>query len=326
MTTAAYSWTPSAPAARRDRRKLDAKTVAAIRVLLPDQDAESRTVLDELRRNAQVCHPEVFHWYFRFRNEQKSESKYAREMKTLPLLISESRRRAARAQGKLGLPIDTDPLGPGVADTLRRGAVYARPLAGEDVLLQPLSEWTPEMTGRITEALTLIRAVWPQVCDEMPVVVQKLIIYRGHAVIGFTDFRYHGSIFFKHEWLMKRPHLEEIAEDLIHEAAHVRLNSIMATTPLFRNDDREIYPSPLRRDLRSMYGVFHQMFVLRRVVEWYRRLKRRSMLQHPENLADNYEGFMQAYNVVKRHAELTPAGRTMLREMQPPPSPIRRLV
>jgi len=286
------------------------KTVAAIKAFATEPG--DGATLDQLQRSGAICHPEVFHWYFQVRNGLPSVTEHAGGMRHLPLLISESRERASQTAAELGVAIDIAPIGPGTAEALKHGAAYARRLAGEEVSLQPLSEWSPEVKARLKDTLAMIRQTWSEIYDELPLVVQKLIVYRGHAVIGFTDFRYHGSVFFKYEWLMKRPHLEEVAEDIIHEAAHVRLNAIMATTPLFRNDDQEIYPSPLRRDLRSMYGVFHQMYVLRRVVEWYRRLEQQAPLCRPQNLAENFEDFKQAYEVVKQHADLTPAGRAML--------------
>jgi len=315
--TSRYSWRPSTGEALRDRGRLAARTVKAIRELLGETrwPAPGAPILEQHREDETICHPEVFHWYFQLRNNPRSRNDGLTE---LPVLVSESRRRAAETERELGLAVDTDPAGAGVAEALRHGASYARRLAGKNVCLEPLTSWSPDVKARLRTALGLVREVWPEVHGEIPLVVQKLIVYRGHSVIGFTDFRYHGSVFFKYEWLMKRPHIEEVAEDLIHEAAHVRLNAMMATAPMFRNDDREIYPSPLRRDLRSMYGVFHQMYVLRRVVEWYRRLDKRSLLCQPENLKENFEDFSQAFETVKRHADLTPAGRMMLRDIHLP--------
>jgi HEXXH motif-containing protein len=313
-----YSWMPDDTAAARDQRKLASRTSLAIRALVrdtaPRQASVVTRVLTQLRTTGQVCHPDVFHWYFQLRN-QRAQEEQLDQVTMLPLLVQESRQRAAASQREFGLNVDTAPMGPGVVEALRRGAEYARPLAGQDVHLEPIASWTPEMKRRITDALALLRAVWPEACDELPRFVRRFIVYQGHAVIGFTDFRYHGSIFFKYEWLMGREHTEEVAEDLLHEAAHVRLNALMGTTPLFQNDDQEIYPSPLRRDLRSMYGVWHQMYVLRRVVELYQRLQERSLLRHAANLAETCEGFDQAYKVVKEHANLTRAGRAMLRTM-----------
>jgi hypothetical protein len=315
--TPAFGWEPSPAAARHDAGRLAEKTITAIRALLKDAGGDlavqGATMLDRLRRNPQFCHPEVFHWYFQVRNGWLSGDEGLNRMMRLSQAIFDSRERAGRRAADIGVAIDTAPVGDGVAEALRHGAEYARRLAGEDVRLLPLREWSRDVTGRLKEALAMIRKFWPAAYQEMPLVVKKLIIYRGHAVIGFTDFRYHGSVFFKYEWLMKRKHLEEVAEDLIHEAAHVRLNSIMGATSLFRNDDREVYPSPLRRDLRSMYGVFHQMFVLRRVVEWYRRLDRKSLIGDRANLTENYGGLQQAHDVVRKHADLTPAGRQMMR-------------
>jgi len=316
-----YSWMPDDAATERDQHKLRKRTAEAIRALVhrtaPTYASVVNGILHELRATAQVCHPDVFHWYFQFKNEALHREDLLKQVKGLPKLVRQSHQRAARSQRDLGFVVDTAPIGAGVASALQRGAEYAARLASEPIHLKPVETWTPEMKQRIKEALSLISSVWPEAYDELPHFVQKFVVYRGHAVIGFTDFRYHGSIFFKHEWLMHREHLDEVAEDLVHEAAHVRLNALMGTTPLFRNDDSEIYSSPLRRDLRSMYGVFHQMYVLRRVIELYRRLQARGLLCRRANLDASRGGFEEAFKVVKENADLTMLGRTMLKSMQP---------
>jgi hypothetical protein len=314
------SWRPGPERSAEDMGLLVTTTQRAIVDLLAVADRSKRRkvigVLRQWKPASQICHPEVFHWYFEVRQNPGVATDYKVSLNAVGSEVSESRARASQNEAVIGVPIDLASATEGVGAALRRGASYAQRLTQEPVQLTALSEVDKEARNRIGAACGLIRNVWPEVLEEMPVFVKKLIVYKGHAVIGFTDFRYHGSIFFKHEWLMRRNSIEEVAEDLIHEAAHVRLNAVMACTPLFSNDDSEIYPSPLRRDLRSMYGVFHQMFVLFRVAEFHRRLRGTGLLTEPCNLAHAASDFCMAFNTVKTHARLTRIGRSLVRSIE----------
>lgn len=312
------SWCPGE--LTRECDVLEGRLAKAIVDLLRDAAPQTvPSVCESLRilldRHA-VVHPEVFNWYFRLRTGALPVSVAIREFEALPAAIAESLRRADECERELGLRVDVSPYGEGVSEALKHGSQYAERIANERVHLDPLPELDADCKDRIKRATHLLGGVWPEVAAEIPRFVQKIIIYRGHQVIGFTDFRYHGSIFLKHEWLMKRPDVEAVCEDLVHEAAHVRLNSIMGATPLFRNDDREVYSSPLRQDLRSMYGVFHQMYVLLRVTEFYRRVRALGFLHVQERLAESCRGMLQAYEVVKRHADLTIAGKGLLSSIE----------
>jgi len=314
------SWLPNGAQSVRDKNRLTSRASAAIKDLVqtlsPGHSQAVQQILRGLKKDSNVCHPEIFHWYFSLRQHPERAPEIIEDLFEVREAVVRSCDRAKRNLNNLGVCVDTSSDDAGVSEALRHGSLYAARLIDGPVALRPLGSPKDEVEARIRDAFELIRQVWPELLEEFPAFVQKLIVYEGHAVIGFTDFRYHGSIFFKYEWLMRRQFPEEVAEDLVHEAAHVRLNAIMGATPLFTNDDREIYTSPLRPDLRSMYGVFHQMFVLLRVSEFYRRLQRKSLMCCEQNLADRLTGFEEAYETVRSAASLTPAGLALVNNMR----------
>ncbi len=326
MEPADFVWRPSRDSALTEKIALAERIALAFRSLAKNRAEMGTSVencLDRLRslgdtRGPAACSPDVFSLYFWIRDIVRDKScahslrSIIQDVDKLPMSVKNEQNRGIRNTERLGISVDLASGDSGELRSLDRGAAQVQKMSrAVAVALCPLLEPDAESLSRVKAGVLLMKSVWPEAYDEFAVVVHRLIMYHGHAVIGFTDFRYHGSIFFKHEWLMKRGSEVDIAEDLIHEAAHVRLNATMALTPLFTNDFREIYRTPLREDLRPMYGVFHQMFVLLRVAELYRRLDSTSL-----GLQDHFRirrsQFVSALEVVKQNAALTPSGRMLL--------------
>ena len=59
---------------------------------------------------------------------------------------------------------------------------------------------------------------------------------------------------------------------LVHEAAHVRLNSLCSHEPLSLNAPDALFTSPLRSDGRPMEGVIHATFVCATIVDLFSRI------------------------------------------------------
>jgi hypothetical protein len=321
MNETIYSWKPSLTQARLDNGRLARATrqsiLAAVESLASSQSNDFASALTRVAIAAggqpdSLCHPDLFYWYFQLKDSVASSDFSAREalqrLKRIPAQISSSAARARSCGRRYGLAVDVDDSGCGVQETLRNGERYVQRLTHTSVNLKAVPRLAPELSRRLRDAIALIKSVWPKALAEFPLFVRRMVVYRGHAAIGFTDFRYHGSIFFKHEHLMSHPAITGVAEDLIHEAAHVRLNALMAVQPLFTNDDRAIYPSPLRKDLRSMYGLFHQMFVLARTSELYRRIGDITTFDCRKDFCKSMEGMNFALATVSKHARLTAAG------------------
>jgi HEXXH motif-containing protein len=106
----------------------------------------------------------------------------------------------------------------------------------------------------------------------------------------------------------------KLAEELIHEASHIRLNMLMAPREVVLNDPAERYQSPLRRDARPMFGVFHQVFVLSRILDFYRRVARvdSSQAGHVRAVARQ---LADGLGIVQAHGRLSDAGLELLCSM-----------
>lgn len=72
---------------------------------------------------------------------------------------------------------------------------------------------------------------------------------------------------------------------LVHEAAHVRLNSLCSHEPLSLNAPDTLFASPLRSDGRPMEGVIHATFVCATIVDLFSRI---AESLDAKDLADDY--------------------------------------
>lgn len=168
----------------------------------------------------------------------------------------------------------------------------------------PLEGLAPPQLQTLRAAFRLLKVTWPEMFLEIQLNIARLSFFDAQRVIGFVDFRTHGSIHLRADTLHDST---QLAEEVIHEASHVQLNTLLALYPLFRNGDEEIYHSPLRREPRSMFSLFHQLFVLARLSTFYARLNDSSL--HIQSRIERIRASLStALAVVREHADLTARG------------------
>lgn len=317
------SWQPLAINTENDQLLLADRTKKAI-LTLTDQVSFRhnqqiagviRQLCDKKMHNYPlILHPESFHWYFKFvrlvkNNDFLEIEKHLDDFESLPEKVFRSSERAVQSADAVGMAVDMDIYDIGVAHSLRRGEMAGN-IFGTAL---DLTAVTPDeqIVAVIKTAFQLVQAIWPEMYEEAQDFIRKMILFKGKEVIGFTDFRYHGSVFLHYERL-RDASIPEVAEEIIHEASHVRLNAAMAAIPMVLNDENERYDSPLRPDRRPMMGVFHQMYVLARLCYFFEKLDPSGKSEIGTLLTRVLEQLNMAYDVVKRYGELTPAGQEIL--------------
>jgi HEXXH motif-containing protein len=161
------------------------------------------------------------------------------------------------------------------------------------------------------EAFALLRRRWPAIEREARIFVQRILFMTGGMMLGATDVHYQGGILLDAE--MRSP--VRIAEQIVHEAAHTRLNSIVAGRKLVTNPHTERFSTPLRADTRPMLGLFHQMFVLSRLREFFTRV----LVEYPD-LESHLQGvctkLRDAVTTIREHGSLTPAGDALVASIE----------
>ena len=215
--------------------------------------------------------------------------------------VAGSRKRAAENSRLLGAAFDLDATSPRAFGILRR-AVRTR--CPERIHEARLVELQADGFDMLRDAVQLLKNAWPEVLDELQIVVSNVLFFDFPGMLGFSGVAYHGGIFLQVDDLADPV---KLAENILHEGSHVRLNAAMANVRYLLSDHDERHASPLRDDPRPMFGIFHQMFVLGRMIHFYNRLRARLGVDHPRRRAVGLQ-FVEAHRTVCSHARLTRDG------------------
>ncbi|MFB6800745.1 aKG-HExxH-type peptide beta-hydroxylase [Peribacillus butanolivorans] len=172
-----------------------------------------------------------------------------------------------------------------------------------------------EIKETFEEALQLIKNTWPEMFDEIDNNIENIVFFNPPGLPFFSDFRVHGIIFACH---VLRP-VVKVAEWLIHEASHGRLNTLMCARPHIFNDMKPIYRSPWRDELRPLYGIYHGCFVHCRVLHFYQLLKQNRSIDNDELINEEIDRIREelqlGLSTIKDHASLSPDGETLVKDM-----------
>jgi HEXXH motif-containing protein len=173
---------------------------------------------------------------------------------------------------------------------------------------------------RFGEGMTLLRQGAPSLAAEVEAIVHEVVGVAGGPddvgeFHGGSHFQLWGALFLNaalHETRIA------MAEVIAHESAHSLLFSFCTEEALVLNDDAEIYPSPLRADLRPMDGIYHATFVSARM-HWVMQQLLESGLLTGEEIreakqaaAADRENFEAGYRVVAEHGRLTRHGHLLM--------------
>ncbi|MGH6923353.1 MAG: aKG-HExxH-type peptide beta-hydroxylase [Propylenella sp.] len=161
--------------------------------------------------------------------------------------------------------ISDEHLGEGMAERYRR-------ILDDDpstpVALEPLPHETlAQGRALVLDALDLLKRASPELAGEIDALARQIVLAREapgtEKFGGASTFYLWGAVF-----LNPAAHTDrlQMAEALIHEAAHMLLFGMGAGEPLVENPEEELYASPLRSDRRPMEGVVHAAYVLARIV------------------------------------------------------------
>lgn len=141
--------------------------------------------------------------------------------------------------------------------------------------------------------------------------ITNIVMFQGRTIIGFTDFHNHGAIFIKYDMVKNNPLF--LAEEIVHESSHTVLNTVMVTDVLVKNSKKERYKTPLRKDERPMFGLFHQLYVLAKLNYFYESIKDN---RHKYRHQQIKEKLAQALATVKTYAQFSELGKQFFLELE----------
>jgi HEXXH motif-containing protein len=175
---------------------------------------------------------------------------------------------------------------------------------------QPPQRWI----AALEDALELVDAASPLLRDEMAELLQ------GFVPVGY-DAQRHVSASYREAvglvYLSLHPQRLTMAEAIVHEFQHSKMNALLARDPLLENHPDESYPSPVRPDPRPLLGVLLAVHAFVAVAAVHRRLieehhRDASEPRFEEIVAKNRDGL----STLRRHARPTPLGRRLIEDLE----------
>jgi len=176
------------------------------------------------------------------------------------------------------------------------------------------SDWT----SALGEATALIQQVLPELAGELPAAAARML------PVGYEPERHFSASYREAPglaYLTLHPDTVTLAEAIIHETQHNKLNRLMLLAPPLTNGQTTWTPSPVRPDLRPLDGVLLAVHAFIPVAALHERL---AATNHPlsttgrfpvrrhEVLSSNARGMA----VLVDKAAPTEAGATLLRDLK----------
>jgi len=192
-----------------------------------------------------------------------------------------------------------------------------------EILLRGLSP-SKELKARnnLEKGIAYLHRSCPRLLKNIQTLVDRVFFVGNDSseeshVLSVTGIRTQGLIFINGEydssWVF-------LLDKYVHEAAHAYLFLINQEELLVLNDQKDLYPSPLREDERPMEGVYHAVFVLMNLLVALGMILEKEELvesdkKEIEAFIENYSnGLRKGYATVMQQGELTPVAKELLEE------------
>ena len=178
-----------------------------------------------------------------------------------------------------------------------------------------------EWVGAIRTALSTIEAALPAMAGDIRVVLQQ-IVPTGYDAEKHLSCSYQEDIGTIYATLHPSP--LTMAEAVIHEVSHNKLNAFFDLDPLLENGRDELYASPVRPDPRPIHGVLLAVHAFVPVARMYEALVARcpeggGPLGPRRNLEARLAAIVESNRagteVLREHARGTPIGKGLLDEL-----------
>jgi HEXXH motif-containing protein len=175
-------------------------------------------------------------------------------------------------------------------------------------------EWTAALAG----ALALVDEQLPELGAEIRLVMQTLV------PVGYDPERHLSASYAEAigtAYLSLHPDRMTMAEALIHEFSHNKLNALAALEELVENAFSPLYRSPVRPDPRPLHGILLAVHAFVPVARLYERMLESG---HPlagspgfeRRLREIADGNHEGTSTLLAHAKPTGVGRGLLEELE----------
>ena len=162
---------------------------------------------------------------------------------------------------------------------------------------------------RVRCALHSVRHVWPELHAELLRQIKMIVPYEGSYRRSFTNPEWQGIVFFNA--VAMEEDCVALIDILVHEAAHLYLNTYLSVATLHCAPRDTLMQSPFREGWRPVDAVFHGVFVFARMLAVRRRLFPNAPLQS-ESEVEWLEKIHSGIFALRKEAMLSAAGSDLL--------------
>jgi|GEM_PF-516189 len=175
-----------------------------------------------------------------------------------------------------------------------------------------------DWAGVLDDAFALVERFLPGEFAEMRTMLHEVI------PVGYNEVR-HLSASYREAvgtvYLTLHPNVMTMAEAIVHEFQHNKLNVAAHSVEFLVNALHPLYASPVRPDPRPLWGILLAVHAFLPVAELYRRMRDAG---HPWAALAGFERRLseldqknhEGMEMLRAHAQLTSAGRAILDELQ----------
>jgi HEXXH motif-containing protein len=174
------------------------------------------------------------------------------------------------------------------------------------------AEWTEALRG----ALLLIDAHLPAFRREIDLVLRQLVpvgfFPEAHLSASYQEAI--GTVY-----LSLHPSPLTMAEAIVHEVSHNKLNALFDLDPVIENDPDETYASPVRPDPRPILGVLLAVHAFLPVEQLYKNMLQAGAAPGPAEIGRHFERVRalnrQGAEVLLAHGRPTAVGKRIFEEL-----------
>jgi len=175
-----------------------------------------------------------------------------------------------------------------------------------------------DWSSALFEAFELIEAALPEWSSELPCTLQRLVPVGFQSVVHLSaSYREAPGI----AYLTLHPSALTLAEAIVHETQHGKLNLLLSLDPVLTNGRTSWAESPVRPDLRPLIGVLLAVHAFAPVAALHARL---AAMEHPlaegpgfnRRRAEVLSGNEGGLAVLRRQAETTKSGKRLLHDLE----------
>lgn len=187
----------------------------------------------------------------------------------------------------------------------------------DKVQLYPLVNWDKNSfpPNEFKESETILKILEPNMFEEYSTYVSRIKLYSSKTLVSLSSPRFFGTIYLR----LPNPDKDALLyylEYIVHETSHLHLFVLMSEDPMVLNSSDEVFPSPLRVDLRPMMGIYHATFVLARIVRILKRYHQQYELKDLGVLKKQEQFFFQGLKTVGDFGKLSEQGKILYNSLQ----------